>query len=273
MINTKNIILNPYIRDDIFKFNWSRHESIKYNKLKYISKPYTIDDLYLALQYDSYELVVEFLDKLIFNDKIDVTIINDCHSLRTFKHVYNFFTLIYDVDQITSFLRTEIYVSKGITDIINFIYDEGYTINVTDINHENMFKLVVDKCKVDYKAITMDCFGPKVLIYMYEQELIDYDLSDAIISGNIDMIDYFLDEIEVVPTTEQVCELIRINYEHMDLLRDINSSSDDIAMNLIENGNMDMIESILIAGFDRELLIHYCIDSGYEDLEEILYNY
>ena len=272
MIDIKNIILNEDIRNDILKYNWSRKESIKYNKLKYITKPYTQKDLDMALQYDSYDLVVEFLDKLIFTSKIDVMIINECQSLRTFQYVYNYLKNIYDIEKI-NILKTEIYIRKGLTEIINFIYDEGFTINVDDINDADMCELLINKCKINYKMIPISHLGYKVLIYLYENELIEYELEDAILDGNIDMIDYFLDDLEKIPTTQQVCQLISIGYERLDVMRDFDTKSDEIAMNLIEIGDMDAIEGILIAGFDRDILINYCIERGYEDMESILYNY
>ncbi len=273
MIDIKNIILNKDIRNDILQYHWSRKESIKYNKLKYITKPYTSEDLDLAIQYNSYDCVVKFLDKLILNTKIDNMIINQCNSLRVFQYIYNYFTKIYDTEHIHNLLRTEIYVSKGLTDIINFIYDEGYTITVEDINSAEMCELVINKCKVDYKSIPISNFGCKALIYLYENEFIEYELEDSILDGNIDMIDYFLDEIETIPTTSQICDLISLNYERIDLIRNFDTTSDIIAMNAIENGDMNVIETLINSGFCRDEMISYCMDRGYEDMEELLYNY
>ena len=272
MIDINNIILNDNIRNDILQYHWSRKESIKYNKLKYISKPYTLEELDLAIEYDSYDCVVEFLDKLILNTKINNMIINQCNSLKVFQYIYNYFTKIYNTKQIQHLLRTEIYVSKGITDVINFIYDEGYAITVNDINHANMCDLVINKCKVDYKSIPISNFGYKALIYLYENELIEYELTNAILDGELDMIDYFLDDLEKIPTTEQLKDLINIGYKRLDLIRDIPRYNDEISEALIEGDDMEQIEMMLNSGFDKEQLVNYCIERRYEEMESILYN-
>jgi hypothetical protein len=214
MLCKQDILLNENIRNDIFKNNWSRIISIKYNKLKYISKPYTHRDLNMALKYDSYDLIVKFLDNLALKSKIDIWVINSCKSLKTFKYVYNFFRNIYSLEDMVKILETSFYVKENKLEIIDFIYDEGFAIDANEFPSVAMFKLLTNKCRVDWRSIPVSNFDTSVKIHLIEDGIIDYRLENAILEGDLDMIDYFLIEKaeEMSPDQESLLRFLDYDY-------------------------------------------------------------
>lgn len=263
MYDKKEIILNKFFRDEILKLNWPRKLSIKHDKLKYISKPYTNDDLLHAVQNDSIKLIEVFLNDLP-DYVIHRNLINECMS-------YTSFQMIWDRKfRCNKWAAIFIYVEKDIIEIVEFLLNKQYKLDYQpEVRSIEMFNLLKSH---GYNNDSM-ILGENVIIHLLELGEINYNLGNAIYDGNHDVIDYFLDITEYVPSDSEVCELINVGYENINLIKKINKHSLDIAMVAVEMGNYEIIENLMEVGFDRDVLISYSIEKGYEDIEQILYNY
>lgn len=271
MFNIKNILLVENIRNDILKFNWSRIESIKYDKIKYISKPYTKNDIENAIFHNSFEILQIFMKEIKLN-KTDIYLLTKCKQFNIFKYIYDYFINLYDKEDILKIVDIVWIIENDNIEIVEFLINEGIKLEVNCVQSLDMFKLLL-KYNFDYNSIRRNRYCAEVIIYMYENELLDYNLSDAIYDGNHQVIDYFLDELDYIPTNDEVCELMNIDYENMYLIKEIDRNDPFIIMNLIESHKWEMIEQFLDLGIDRDELINYCIENKYEDYEELLYNY
>ena len=287
-VDTSLVMLNTFYRESILKKLWPRKRAIQHDRLKFISRPYTFNDLELAVQYDKYDLTILFYDKVIMNEKFDPYIIEYCKSLKIFKFLFNHLKQLYTEDEIKNLITSSLYtfVKKGYVDIVRFLSNKGYKMKWIhyNVNHVQMIEYFLEtkKNKVfiipatvpnSTRNININNCSSEVKKWLYENEKCDYSLEDAILDGDIEMIDYFLDECEVIPTKENMVDLINMDYERMDLIREIPYFDDDICEALIEGDNMESIESMINNGFDRDQLISYCIEKGYEDMESILYNF
>jgi len=241
----KKLLTNDIYRNEIFKFGWSRKMSLKYDKIKYIKRPYTQDDLMVAIKNDSYKLVEIFLKEVV----PDKMVINLCNSLRTFNLIYNYFG-----DEVMRFfVFPTIFVEKGYVDIISFLYKSKYKIEPTEINHIEMWKFLKNK---DIYTSQFTILSSDVLIYRIKHEDYNYTLENAISEENMEVIDYFLSCEGNSLTHSQIENLINIGYnlneEHYD-------SVYELAIDALRNGDINLLDSLISNGVDRDDLTDYCI--------------
>ena len=280
------VMLSSFYRESIMRKLWSRRHAIKYNRLKYISKPYTFKDLELAIEYDNYDLVVLFYDKVIMNNKFEPFIIQNCKSVKTFEFLLNHMAKFYTEEEIDNILNTYLFtfIKKGSVDIVRFLDNKNYKIMwyKYEINHLSMIEYFFEKTNKVYintdltfilNNVNIHNCSSNIKKWLYENEKCDYNLEDAILDEDIEMIDYFLDDCEVQPSKDNIIDLINMNYEGLDLIREIPYIDDDICQALIEGDNMESIESMINNGLIHDQLINYCIDKGYDEMESTLYNF
>lgn len=276
MNNISAIMTTKSIREDILRRNWSRHTSIRFDRLKYIKKPYTFEDVKKAVKLNSPKCLKEFLKDVKI---VPLMLINDAETIEIFEILWNYYIdeqLLLKEDVINSLL-VSIFIEKGCLDIVIFLYENGYiTYNdIQRIEHLKMYDYLLEKNLIEKDWIDAYNYmnvGDELLIELIKDDRCNFDLTDAIYYARMDVIDYFL-EMGVVPNSAQILDLLELGYDNLKIISDTDCYDTDIGYKVIMNGSYETIDNIMEAGFDRDTLIHCAWEMGEREIKDFLYNY
>jgi hypothetical protein len=196
-----DILLQDSFRNDIIDSIWnnaSRVEIINNDKYKYLKGPYKFKDLQQSILKDKIETTQFLLDKIIFNDYIELSCINLSKSFEMFLLIYNFFSKIEEF-YIDNNINVNKYVNFGDIRILKFIVEDLQIYN--KVNFNSILYNDIEKYNYLTKSVPnfnppLSCLFENIIIYLIKEKKIEYKLIDAIYNFNMSMIDYFLEKDE-----------------------------------------------------------------------------
>ena len=269
-MSLQNILINKNIRDNILKYKWPRKLSILKDRVKFIKKPYLIEDIHLAIKHNS----INCLEVFLKNINPDITICNQANTFKIFKTLWDHHLKTYTKDEILKRLEPDEFISKDDLDIIDFLYNQGRikAIDVIKINSPKIYEYLLEKKIVDKDNLYKNMFGDELIIYLIGNGEIEYCLGDAIDECRLDVIDYYIENSTEMDCGD-ICDLIEMGYDNIENIPFIHNNYEEIAYKAIITGNHLILDKMIEGGFDKDIMIDCAKEIGYYDVEEFLYNY